>query len=124
MRLTSARVVCFQLALIFAFATSRADAAAVLSPTGELFHTMGSANCETWISARAKGTSERLENYLVGVLDGLAIGHGFEFWQGVNGTVMTSADLFKQMDEYCATKPSSLIAAGATAIYQKRTGWR
>ncbi len=41
----------------------------------------GPLDCGQWVNSRTNRNSVAIEHYVIGVLNGLAIGHGVEFWR-------------------------------------------
>jgi hypothetical protein len=56
-------------------------AAAHAQPGKLSVHVTGGADCALWLAARQQHGSEILEQYVVGMLDGLSSGADREFWQ-------------------------------------------
>ncbi len=84
-------------------------------------HAEGDVDCGTWVSARSGKTASNLEHYLQGLLNGMAIGSGIEFWTA-GGVAITAEQAFLWTDNYCRSTPLSTITIGATVLFKERTG--
>ena len=74
-------------------------------------------DCGTWISARKNNTSSHYEHYLLGLLNGLALGRGVEVWQRKNtSTTVTTVQFYYWMDAYCQKNPLEGVMPGSLAF--------
>jgi hypothetical protein len=80
----------------------------------------GSVNCADWIKARTQDRAEYLEHYLLGLLNGLALGSGVDFWRA-GGIRVSRQQVFLWMDNYCRSKPLSDPLMGAIDLINERT---
>lgn len=80
----------------------------------------GRQDCALWVEARKKDTAVALEHYLVGLLNGLSLGSGIEFWHA-QGVPVSRDQVFLWMDNYCQGQPLSTAVAGAIEIINERT---
>ena len=80
----------------------------------------GSTECALWTQARSASDAAVYEHYVLGCLNGLALGTGKEFWRTGSGAVSREA-VYAWMDKYCAPDPLRLIAAGAIELFKERT---
>ena len=80
----------------------------------------GALDCGTWLEARRAGLV-RAEGWLVGVLNGVTIGSGIEFWQAGDGMI-TNDQLFYWMDKYCRENPLNDVMDGVGKLFNERTG--
>ena len=80
----------------------------------------GDTNCGTWIDGRTQRTAVALENFLEGLLNGMALTSMIEFWDR-GGVRITKEQVFLWMDNYCRTNPHFNIYLGAMAIVNERT---
>lgn len=85
----------------------------------------GSIDCGDWISARTATEAGYLEHYLLGLINGMAISSGIEFWHA-GGVIVSREQAFLWIDRYCRDSPLSNPIAGAMALIEERTGkpWR
>ena len=65
-----------------------------------------------WVKARTAQRSSNLEGFLQGLLNGLALGGGIEFWRAGGGSV-SPEQVFLWMDNYCRGAPLSDITRGS-----------
>ena len=77
-------------------------------------------DCGIWIQARSARQSIGLENYLIGLLNGMALGSGIEFWRA-NGVKVTSQQVFLWMDGFCRREPLETIILGSVTLINERT---
>jgi len=93
------------------FASSSAHAAVVIE---------GVVNCAEWTDGRASHTAENLEHYTLGLLNGLALGRGKEFWRA-RGSKFSPQQAYLWMDNYCRANPHNQVMTGAGELYKERT---
>lgn len=72
----------------------------------------GSVDCGKWLTARKSKTANYYEHYLLGIVDGLALGRWVDVWAGKGGRV-TSEQLYFWMDGYCEKNPLDMMVTGA-----------
>lgn len=82
--------------------------------------TQGSINCGDWLNARKTNKADYLEHYLVGLVNGLALGRSVEIWHA-NGVNVTQDQFFYWMDAYCQKEPLSTPITGAGVFANERT---
>src|SRR5262245_29304763 len=75
---------------------------------------VGEVDCGKWIKARTEKASIVLEGFIQGLLNGMALGSGIEFWDA-GGVPISPHQVFLWMDNYCRTKPLSDAYDGAEA---------
>ena len=77
-------------------------------------------NCGDWLDARKKDSSNAriLENRVVGFLDGLSYGLGFDVWE--KPTPIVPSQLFYMVDNECRNDPSKKTQQVLADIYDKR----
>jgi hypothetical protein len=82
----------------------------------------GVLDCGTWIRARANiRSSNVLEGFLRGFMNGLAMGSGTEFWNA-RGNSIKEEQVFLWMDTFCGKNPLSSVIEGAIALMDEQTG--
>lgn len=81
----------------------------------------GRLDCGNWIEARTKRSADRLEHYLIGLLNGMALTSQIEFWQA-GGSRVSRDQVFLWMDDYCRRTPLADPVTGAVALMNERTG--
>jgi hypothetical protein len=81
----------------------------------------GITDCASWVTSRTAGRAEYLEHYLLGLLNGLALGSGIEFWRA-GGVKVSREQAYLWMDNYCRNNPLSNPITGAFALMNERTG--
>ncbi len=82
---------------------------------------MGMVDCGLWVKARKQGTALALENYLVGLMNGMAVASSIEFWNA-GGIPVSQEQVFLWMDKYCEHLPLSNVLAGSSDLMNERTG--
>lgn len=80
----------------------------------------GRLNCAQWAEARKIRNSNVYESYLLGLLNGLSVGSGTEFWFA-KGDELKREQVFYWMDVYCQAHPLSDVFAGAVALMNENT---
>ena len=76
----------------------------------------GRLDCGEWAAARIRGKSIPYEHYLIGLLNGLALGHQVEFWHAAPSPISREA-VYLWMDGYCQQNPLGQFVTGAVALY-------
>jgi hypothetical protein len=97
---------------VLAISVSRADAGVVIE---------GQVDCGLWVKARTGGSAGYLEHYLIGLLNGMVMGTGIEFWRA-GGVPVSREQVFLWMDNYCRSEPLSYVTGGAVLLMDERTG--
>ena len=64
-------------------------------------------DCSEWVDSRTKRKSLALEHYVLGFLNGLAMGNGVEFWRA-DGGILSSEGVYLWLDNYCQNQPLGL----------------
>jgi hypothetical protein len=77
-------------------------------------------DCGQWLSARKVNSPSTFGPFLIGVVNGLALGRGIDIWR-VGGLQVSSEQLFYWMDAYCEKAPLSYVIQGAFAFADERT---
>ncbi len=80
----------------------------------------GSVDCGMWLDARDKKIALALENFSVGLVNGLALGTGVDIWGG-KGYIVSQSQLHYWMDQYCKKNPVSGILQGTYAFADEMT---
>lgn len=75
-------------------------------------------NCGDWAQQRAAGATY-VEWYLVGLIDGLALGTHTEIWRA-GGVKITGEQVFLWMDKYCRENPLSNVITGAFRLHEEQ----
>lgn len=80
-------------------------AAPTLKPKLSSVWTSGNLDCGSWIMAREAKMSQAIEDYIVGLMNGLALGREVELWHAKGAT--TQEQVFLWFDNYCRMNPLS-----------------
>jgi hypothetical protein len=82
----------------------------------------GVLDCGTWNRARTNiRSSNVLEGFLQGLMNGLAMGSGTEFWNA-RGNGIKEEQVFLWMDTFCGQNPLSSVIEGAITLMNEQTG--
>jgi hypothetical protein len=92
-----------------------------ISADAKYLATNGSIDCGLWVKARKQGAALAFESYLVGLMNGLALGSSIEFWYA-GGNSVSQDQIFLWMDNYCERLPLSNVIAGSFDLMNERTG--
>jgi len=96
--------------------------AAAHAQAGKLpVHVTGGADCGLWLAARQQHGSDILEQYVVGMLDGLSSGADREFWQADGRAVSWDAAYF-WIDGYCRAHPTDFLNTATVRLFEERAG--
>lgn len=104
--------------LIFAIASNLTFMPSVSDAAG--IYVSGSADCGAWHKARMNKTSSVLEGYTIGMLNGLALGSGVEFWRARPNEV-SFEQAFLWVDKYCRDNPLDDVVAATVSLMNERT---
>ena len=83
----------------------------------------GIADCGVWVQSRTARLSQSLEHYLVGLLNGMVMGSGLNFWR--SGGPVSREQVYLWMDNFCRNQPLNNLIGGAVRLVNERTngGW-
>ena len=84
-------------------------------------HVEGIIDCGLWVKARTVARANVFEGYLVGLLNGMSIGRGVEFWRAGGLPSLTQDQVFLWMDGFCRREPLSGVVRGAYVLMEERT---
>lgn len=82
--------------------------------------TEGLLDCGGWLNARKENKAQILEAYMVGMVNGMALGRGVEIWRA-RGIRISEDQLFYWLDSYCQKNPLSRPIEGAFSLADERT---
>lgn len=80
----------------------------------------GVVDCRDWLEGRANHTAENLEHYVLGLLNGLTLGRGKEFWRA-GGSKFSPTQAYGWIDDYCRANPMHQVMTGAGELFKQRT---
>ncbi len=80
----------------------------------------GNLDCGAWLDARKSNSSKFFEHYLIGTINGMALGRNIEIWNA-NGIKVSREQVYFWMDSYCQKNPLSYTITGAFAFANERT---
>ena len=79
----------------------------------------GGLNCGTWVKTRTEHNSSNLEDYVVGFLNGLALGAKLEFWHAQLPDLQRE-QAYLWLDNYCRANPLSQASGGIVKLFHER----
>ena len=83
----------------------------------------GTLDCGMWTKARGEQVATALEQYVLGLLNGLSLGHGIDFWRA-DGWVLSRDAVYAWMDNYCQKNQLEDVVPATVQLYKERSGWR
>jgi hypothetical protein len=83
----------------------------------------GNIDCGMWIEARSKRMAITFEHFIVGMVNGLAVGSELDIWRG-KGIAVTQEQYFYWMDGYCKNKPLNSVLQGVNDFANEMTDGR
>lgn len=95
-------------------------AVAVLPGSAEGIRIEGTVDCGNWHESRSNRSAVVLEGYLLGLINGLAVGAKTDFWRYA-GNTLSREQVYLWMDNYCRSSPLSTVLTGAVALMEERT---
>ena len=75
-------------------------------------YVQGTINCGLWLETRINKNSIHFEHYVLGFVNGLAVGRAVDIWRE-NGTQVSKEQLYYWMDNYCKNNPLKSVVTGA-----------
>lgn len=97
-------------------------AAMIGTPTyADGIYITGVVDCGKWVEGRSTSSAQILEGYVIGMMNGLALGSGVEFWFA-SGSKLEAAQVHLWMDKYCRENPLSSVVTGTVALMNEHTG--
>ena len=75
-------------------------------------------DCGMWIKARNEKLSGSFELYLIGLINGLTLGHMWEFWKKGSSTSLNRESVYIWMDSYCRDNPLKDVESGVVELYK------
>ena len=79
-----------------------------------------SIDCSQWAEARKIKNGSLYEAFLVGILNGLSVGSGTEFWFAKD-VELRREQVFYWMDRYCENNPLKDLFSGSVKLMNERT---
>ena len=85
----------------------------------------GSIDCGDWLKAREVQQSSLYETYVIGVVNGMAIGRLIDLWN-FEGISVSDNQVFYWLDNYCKRKPLKDVNSALFDFADERTDgvWR
>ena len=83
----------------------------------------GTLDCGMWIKGREEKASEILEHYVMGTINGLALGRSVEIWKA-NGIEVSVDQAYLWLDNYCRQNPLQHVMPGLIRFSDERTSGR
>ena len=83
----------------------------------------GSRDCGAWLEVREEHplSAGLYEFWLVGLLDGVSLNSGIEFWEAGDG--VTPNQVYYWTDKYCRENPLNDVMDGARLLFHEKTGY-
>jgi hypothetical protein len=81
------------------------------------------ADCGQWVQSRTNNEAVVLQGYVIGLINGLALGHQVEFWTAEGRPALSQDAVFLWMDGFCRGHPLDDVVHGAVTLYRERSGW-
>jgi hypothetical protein len=76
--------------------------------------------CASWAEARGSSNPLQVQAYLVGLIDGLALGSMKDFWK--TGAGLEDTQVFFWMDQHCANNPLDALVPATYTLMEERLG--
>jgi hypothetical protein len=83
--------------------------------------TQSSVDCGQWVNHRKTNSAIVLEHYLVGTVNGLAVGASLEIWSGTNKRSVSKEQFYLWMDNWCQNNPLKDTLEGVFDFANERT---
>jgi len=81
----------------------------------------GMSDCGDWLSSRQEKTSIALQDFAIGMLNGMAVGSDTEFWHA-DGRGISRDAVYFWIDGYCHAHPTDLLESAVISLFRQRTG--
>lgn len=72
----------------------------------------GRLDCADWLESRKSNNAAPFEHYVLGFVNGLALGRMVDIWNA-KGIKVNRAQLFYWMDNYCSKNPLNDVVSGS-----------
>ncbi len=80
----------------------------------------GHLDCATWLEARKSNNAARFEHYVLGFVNGLALGRMVDIWNA-KAVKVTNSQLYYWMDNYCNKNPLNDVVLGSVEFADEMT---
>ena len=80
----------------------------------------GSIDCGDWLKAREVQQSSLYETYVIGVVNGMAIGRWIDLWN-FEGNSISGNQVFYWLDNYCKKNPLKDVNSAIFEFADERT---
>jgi hypothetical protein len=77
-------------------------------------------NCAQWAQSRTSGRSALYESFFLGLINGMSLGSGVEFWNAKPVEVTREQAIF-WLDKFCDKNPLSDMYLGAFSLLNEHT---
>lgn len=111
------KVIAVSLSLIAGLFRTRAVTAELLGT--KPVYVEGMSDCGDWLSSRQNQTSIALQNFVIGMLNGLAMGVDREYWKA-DGRMISRDAAYFSVDQYCRQNPTDLLVMAISSIFKQR----
>ena len=79
----------------------------------------GTMDCGQWVESRSLNRSIAYEHYLIGLINGQALGRQVEFWNA-GGIPVSLEQVHLWMDKYCKDHPLSNPIRGTYILFEEK----
>jgi hypothetical protein len=79
----------------------------------------GQSDCGDWLSSRQNRSAIALEDFVLGMLNGLAMGADAEYWRADGRGISRDAAYFS-VDQYCRQHPTDLLITAVATVFKER----
>lgn len=79
----------------------------------------GRSDCGDWLSSRQNRNAILLEHFVVGMLNGLAMGIDAEYWRADGRAISRDAAYFS-IDQYCREHPTDVLITAVMTVFKQR----
>jgi hypothetical protein len=86
----------------------------------QLIYVEGNPNCGSWLEARTAKMASNLESFVLGYVNGLAVGRSIDIWRFKKSSV-SREQLYFWMDEYCRKNSLKGILDGSMDFTSEMT---
>ena len=86
-----------------------------------VIQTQSSVDCGLWVNSRKTNSAIVLESYLIGTVNGLALGASIDIWRGTNKLLVSTEQFYLWMDNWCQKNPLKETLEGVFDFANERT---
>src|SRR5438874_1411308 len=102
--------------LVFVLGLLSAEASAAQLFGTKPVYIEGLSDCGDWLSSRQNRSASALEHFVLGMLNGMAMGTDAEYWRADGRAISRDAAYFS-VDRYCSEHPTDALITAVSSVF-------